>query len=141
MRRASAPAASAWLDRSIASAVLLEPAPAMTGTRPFASSTQTSTTLLCSAWLSVGLSPVVPTGTRPCVPSAICQLTRSRKAFSSNVPSRNGVTKAVNEPLNLAFDIAFTPPGFDVHVFRWGSDIYERYRREKSDTEKAPHHK
>ena len=27
--------------------------------------TQISTTRLCASWLSVGLSPVVPTGTRP----------------------------------------------------------------------------
>src|SRR5665647_1864595 len=57
-----------------------------------------STTRLCSSWLTVGLSPVVPTGTRPWVPSAICQLTRARKAASSSEPFLNGVTKAVNEP-------------------------------------------
>src|SRR5580704_1647909 len=57
-----------------------------------------STTRLCSSWLTVGLSPVVPTGTRPWVPSAICQLTKARKAASSSEPFLNGVTKAVNEP-------------------------------------------
>src|SRR5207244_579762 len=45
-----------------------------------------------------GLSPVVPTGTRPWVPSASCQETSARKAASSSEPFLNGVTKAVKEP-------------------------------------------
>ncbi len=65
---------------------------------------QISTTRLCSSWLSVGLSPVVPTGTRPCVPSAICQSTKARKASSSTLPSFIGVTSAVIEPLNINGD-------------------------------------
>src|SRR5690242_4958681 len=81
--------------------VELEPAPAITGTRPLASSMHHSTTFLCSSWLSVGLSPVVPTGTRPLVPSEICQLTRERNAASSSEPFLNGVTKAVNDPRNF----------------------------------------
>jgi len=52
----------------IASAVEFEPAPAITGTRPFASSTQISTTRICSSWLRVADSPVVPVGTSPCEP-------------------------------------------------------------------------
>src|SRR6202047_1560744 len=87
----------------MASLVELEPAPAITGTLPLASSTHHSTTRLCSSWLTVGLSPVVPTGTRPWVPSAICQLTRPRKAASSSEPFLNGVTKAVNEPRKFVF--------------------------------------
>src|SRR6266850_680538 len=83
------------------SLVELEPAPAITGTRPLASSMHHSTTRLCSSWLTVGLSPVVPTGTRPWVPSAICQLTRERKDASSSEPFLNGVTKAVNDPRNF----------------------------------------
>ena len=59
-----------------ASAVALEPVPAITGTRPFAASTQSSVTRMCSAGVSVGDSPVVPTGTRPCVPSEMCHSTR-----------------------------------------------------------------
>src|ERR1700744_25313 len=82
----------------MASLVELEPAPAITGTRPLASSIHHSTTRLCPSWLTVGLSPVVPTGTRPWVPSAICQLTSERNAASSTEPFLNGVTKAVNEP-------------------------------------------
>src|SRR3984885_7138721 len=82
----------------MASRVELEPAPAITGTRPAASSMHHSTTRLCSSWVTVGLSPVVPTGTRPWVPSVICQLTSPRKAASSSEPFLNGVTKAVNDP-------------------------------------------
>src|SRR6202048_2996351 len=81
--------------------VELEPAPAITGTRPMASSMHHSTTRLCSSWLTVGLSPVVPTGTRPLVPSEICQLTSDRKAASSSEPCLKGVTKEVKEPRNF----------------------------------------
>lgn len=48
----------------MASRVLLEPAPAITGTRPFAAAMVISTTRLCSRCDSVGLSPVVPQGTK-----------------------------------------------------------------------------
>ena len=61
--------------------------------------------LPCSSWESVGLSPVVPTGTSPLVPSAICQSTRPRKAFSSTEPFLNGVTSAVNEPRKLVLAV------------------------------------
>src|SRR5215469_14997966 len=81
----------------------------MTGTRPRACATHHSTTSLCSLWDSVGLSPVVPTGTRPLVPSAICQSTRARKAFSSTDPFLNGVTSAVNEPRNLVLAVMIRP--------------------------------
>ena len=90
---------------STASAVEFEPAPAITGTRPLAWSTHHSTTCSCSLWVSVGLSPVVPTGTRPLVPSAICQSTSSRNAFSSTEPFLNGVTSAVNDPRNLVLAV------------------------------------
>src|SRR5438552_1796249 len=46
----------------MASAVEFDPAPATTGTRPAASCTQISMTRLCSSWLSVADSPVVPAG-------------------------------------------------------------------------------
>ena len=81
--------------------VELEPAPAITGTRPLLSSMHHSTTRLCSSWLKVGLSPVVPTGTRPWVPSEICQFTSERNAASSSEPFLNGVTKAVKDPRNF----------------------------------------
>src|SRR5689334_9856929 len=73
----------------------------MTGTRFFAASTQSSTTRLCSAWLKVGDSPVVPTGTRPCVPCPTCQSTKSWKPLSSTVPPRNGVIRATIDPWNM----------------------------------------
>src|ERR1700759_5185229 len=85
----------------MASLVELDPAPAITGTRPLASSMHHSTTFLCSSWLKVGLSPVVPTGTSPWVPSVICQFTSARNAASSTEPFLNGVTKAVNDPRNF----------------------------------------
>src|SRR6202035_5393800 len=84
-----------------ASRVEFEPAPATTGTRPLTAATHHSTTCLCSAWLKVGLSPVVPTGTRPLVPSAICHSTRARNAFSSSEPFLKGVRGAVNDPWSL----------------------------------------
>src|SRR5262249_59385315 len=101
MSTASAPASSACFERSIASWVELEPLPATTGTLPLAWLTHHSTTRLCSSWESVGLSPVVPTGTRPFVPSAICQSTRLRKPASSSPPFLNGVTSAVKDPRKL----------------------------------------
>src|SRR5262249_29648134 len=66
-----------------------------------ASAMHHSTTCLCSSWESVGLSPVVPTGTSPLVPSSICQTTRARNACSSTCPFRKGVTSAVNDPRTL----------------------------------------
>src|SRR5436189_5891096 len=89
----------------MASAVLFEPVPAITGTLPPAPSTQISTTRLCSAGERVGDSPVVPTGTRPFVPSLICQATNFRKADSSTFPSFMGVIKAGNEPLNCTTNL------------------------------------
>src|ERR1700704_6416273 len=85
----------------MASAVELEPAPAITGTRFLAVLMHSSMTCLCSSWLSVGLSPVVPTGTSPCVPSAICHSTSCWNALSSTCPPLKGVINAVNEPLNM----------------------------------------
>src|ERR1700748_3761193 len=98
---ALAPAFSACSASSIASLVELEPAPAITGTRPLASSMHHSHTFLCSSWLHVGLSPVGPPGTRPWVPSLICQFTSERNAASSRPPFLKGVTKAVKDPLNF----------------------------------------
>ena len=85
----------------MASAVQFEPVPAITGTRPAVASMQTSTMRRCSAWFSVGDSPVVPHGTRASVPWLICQSISARNAYSSNAPSLNGVIKATIEPLNI----------------------------------------
>src|SRR5258708_10183073 len=101
MSAASAPSSLAWRVSSIASAVEFEPAPAITGTFPFATSRQSSTTRLCSLWLSVGDSPVVPHGTRPWVPWSICEAMKFWKPRSSTAPLRNGVIVATNEPWNM----------------------------------------
>src|SRR5687768_16189923 len=89
----------------MASRVEFDPAPAMTGTRPRAVSTHSATTRMCCLWLRVGESSVVPTGTSPLVPSAICHSTSRLKAGSSNSPFLNGVMRAVMEPLRPAGDI------------------------------------
>jgi hypothetical protein len=86
----------------MASRVELAPVPAMTGTRLRVSSTTTLMTRMCSSWVRVGDSPVVPTGTRPSMPAAICSPTSRRKASSSSAPPRNGVTSAVITPVNMA---------------------------------------
>src|SRR6201993_1073047 len=107
----------------MASLVELEPAPAITGTRPLASSTHHSTTRLCSSWLTVGLSPVVPTGTRPWVPSLICQFTSARKAASSREPFLNGVTKAVKDPLKFVLAaMDFSPNAQGLRLCRYMID-------------------
>jgi len=71
----------------MASSVLFDPAPAITGTLFFTTSTHNSTTRLCSSCDNVGDSPVVPTGTRPFVPFSICQLMCLTKLSSSKEPS------------------------------------------------------
>src|SRR4029450_13235722 len=80
------------------SAVLLLPAPATTGTRPFASSTTTRTARTFSAAVMVTASPVVPQGTSPALPPASCWRTSARYASSSSAPPRNGVASAVIDP-------------------------------------------
>ena len=51
---------------------------------------------------SVGLSPVVPHGTRKCTPPSICRCASRRTARSSIDPSRaNGVTSAVPQPVQF----------------------------------------
>ena len=87
----------------MASLVLFEPAPAITGTLPLACSIQVKITSSCSLWLKVADSPVVPHGTRPLMPSVICHSTKFLKVSLSKLPLVNGVTKAVNAPLNYIF--------------------------------------
>ena len=59
-------------------AVLFEPQPAMTGTLPPATSTAVATRSAHSSSVRVGVSPVVPQGTRPEMPAAICRSHRLR---------------------------------------------------------------
>ncbi len=82
----------------MASAVELEPVPAITATRPATASMTTSTTRLCSSWDRVGDSPVVPHGTIASVPWVTWNSTSSRSLASSTRPLRNGVTSATIEP-------------------------------------------
>src|SRR4029453_2863477 len=81
-----------------------------------------STICLCSSCDKVGLSPVVPTGTSPLVPSAICHSTMSRKAFSSSEPFLNGVTSAVKEPRKLVLAV------MERHLHRFPGSRPHRYR-------------
>src|SRR5579884_2383638 len=99
----SAPASSAARVSRIASAVALEPVPAMTGTRRRAASTTVRTTAMCSSCVSVADSPVEPQGTSPCTPPAICASTSAASAWWSTAPSRNGVTSAVRQPVNIRY--------------------------------------
>ena len=78
------------------------------------STTTASITLRCSSQLSVGDSPVVPTGTIPATRPFTCISTSSRNAFQSTPPFTNGVTNAVYTPLN---SIIFTAPS----LFRHGT--------------------
>ncbi len=55
----------------------------MMGTRPAATSMVTSITCSHSSCVSVGVSPVVPQGTRKSIPDSICHATRLRSAVSS----------------------------------------------------------
>src|SRR5215216_2657002 len=82
--------------------VLLEPVPATTGTRPFATRTTVSTTTRSSSSLMAGVSPVVPQGTRPLTPCCIWNSTMPSRASTSTSPFLNGVTRAVNVPLNIS---------------------------------------
>ena len=107
---ASAPTALACLTSSMASRVELEPAPAITGTRPAAVRMHRSTTRRCSSWERVAVSPVVPTGTRPWTPPEIWRSMRATKASSSTAPSRKGVTRAGITPLNKGSDIVCKKP-------------------------------
>src|SRR5216684_3001904 len=100
----SAPSSASSRESAITSAVLYPPAPARTGTLPLASSTAICTTRRCSSRVSVGLSPVVPHGTRKSMPASTCRLTKACSVASSSAPSpRNGVTSAVPVPVNMVF--------------------------------------
>ena len=55
-----------------------------------ASSSVISTTRRCSARVSVGLSPVVPQGTRKLMPASICRRTRRRSVVFIQRADRAG---------------------------------------------------
>ena len=72
---------------STASWVEFEVAPATMGTRPATTSIVISMTCSHSSCESVGVSPVVPQGTRKSMPDSTCHATRLRRAVSSMEPS------------------------------------------------------
>src|SRR5207245_11470873 len=95
----------------ITSWVLYPPAPARTGTWPFTSSTRISTVRTLSASVSVGLSPVVPHGTRKWMPASTCRRPRRLTARSSRSPDFvNGVTRAVPTPVKLVLVVLMAVP-------------------------------
>jgi hypothetical protein len=75
--------------------VAFDPAPAITGTRPCATSMAIWTMRSCSAGRSVGASPVVPHAISAVAPSRICLSPDRAKASPSTAPvSSNGVGSA-----------------------------------------------
>src|SRR5215204_2629417 len=93
--------------------VLLEPVPAITGTRPFATRTTVSTTRRSSASLMAGVSPVVPQGTSPLAPCCIWSSTIPSSASTSTSPFLKGVRRAVKVPLNISllqFEVSVQGP-------------------------------
>src|SRR4051794_19620665 len=87
---ASAPTRSAYLTRSIAPAVVIEPTPATTGTRPATAETYSSMTRRCSSGLRLVNSPVVPHGTSPWIPAPTRRSTRVTRAASSTADPSAG---------------------------------------------------
>src|SRR5690606_1134295 len=91
-------------------AVEFEPAPAITGA-PLAPATSTAirTRRSCSSTLSVGVSPVVPQGTRPSQPSASTSSQSFAYAASSIAPPRKGVASATKVPSHLVRSVGMPP--------------------------------
>ena len=109
--------------RSIASSVLFDPVPAITGTRFAVSSTHISTANLCSSWLKVGDSPVVPTGTSPCIPSDIWKSIRDLNDFAKQQILVGGVSGAATYVYEKF--LAEEPPQEDTETF----EQYKERRR------------
>src|SRR6056297_2796003 len=112
-RSASAPASTERPARPTASWVELLPAPATTGTSPPTSSATAATTSTCSSWVSVALSPVVPTGTTPSTPRSTrrraCVCRRSKSMLPS---SDSGVVIAGKTPSSGVYVIVVGNAGF-----------------------------
>ena len=101
MRAAVAPTASAACVSAMVSRVQFVPVAATIGTRRDAVSTAISIRRRSSYEDRVGASPVTPQTTRPSLPCAICQATRSANDFSAMSSFSKGVGNAVNEPGNI----------------------------------------
>src|SRR5215217_9054320 len=111
--------------------VLLEPVPATTGTRPFATRTTVSTTSRSSSSLIAGVSPVVPQGTRPLTPCWIWNSTIPSSASTSTSPFLKGVTRAVNVPLNISLlqiEVPVKLPDSLFNPLRWYHACYLNLR-------------
>src|ERR671914_831748 len=128
--------------------VLLEPVPATTGTLPFVTRTTVSTTMRSSASLIAGVSPVVPQGTRPLTPCWIWNSTMPSRASTSTSPFLNGVTRAVNAPLNISllqFKVLVEAPDRLLHLLRLYNTRYLNLRgrdhpdRDVSSPQRAEH--
>ena len=94
---------------STASAVEFEVAPATIGTLPAATSMVMSMTRSHSLRESVGVSPVVPQGTRKSMPDVTCHSTNDRSAASSSAP-----VLAPGGKVTLAADVTPKPR---MHVY------------------------
>ena len=73
----------------------------MTGMRPAAVSVTARSPLHARHDSASGSRPVVPTGTTPCDPSAICHSINDTSDLKSTAPSAKGVTSAGIDPLNI----------------------------------------
>src|SRR5436305_15133286 len=101
---AAAPAALAYQVSAINSSVELGQVPAVHGSAlPLVVWMQMSISRVFSSLEMVGDSPVVPHGTRPSVPSLICQATNFSNPFSSTDSPLNGVINATSDPANMGF--------------------------------------
>src|SRR5262249_30862907 len=99
----SAPGDCACRESRMASAVLVAPVCAITGTRAATWSMTVSTTRRRSSLLNVLNSPVEPHATTPCTPPAIDRSTRARSDASSTLPfAAKGVASAVSTPRSCA---------------------------------------
>ena len=87
----------------MASAVLVAPVWATTGTRPAVCSTTVSTTRRRSSVLRAANSPVEPQATTPSTPPSMERSTRNRSWGTSIFPSAvKGVARAVSTPRSCA---------------------------------------
>src|SRR5215204_2021016 len=112
--------------------VLLDPEPAIIGTRPFVTLTTVLMTMRSSSSLIAGVSPVVPQGTRPWMPLWIWNSTIPSRASTSTSPFLNGVTIAVKAPLNISLlqlEVSVEAPNRLLHPSRGYHASYLYLRR------------
>ena len=91
----------------------MQPAPAMTGTRPEAVPATVRITVVRSCRVRVAASPVVPQGTSAAAPLWICHsVSRARVCRSTEPSGCIGVTSAVAIPRNRSCFIMHTSLSF-----------------------------